>query len=54
MGMEHGNTFYISGEKIEQFAIQTDFSNIHGVNRLRDILRALDIVYNVFVPQKDL
>lgn len=39
--------FYITGPKIEQFAMQTDFSNIHGVNRLRDILKKMGISYEL-------
>lgn len=31
--------FIVTGQKIERFAARTDFENIHGVNRLRDIMR---------------
>ncbi len=35
--------FVVRGEKIEKFARRTNFANIHGVNRLRDILRKMGI-----------
>ena len=40
---EEENIFKVSGEKIEKFARRTNFMNIHGVNRLRDILRKMGI-----------
>lgn len=39
-----GETYFIvRGDKIEKFARRTNFANIHGVNRLRDILRKMGI-----------
>lgn len=35
--------FVVRGDKIEKFARRTNFGNIHGVNRLRDILRKMGI-----------
>lgn len=35
--------FHVSGEKIEKFARHTDLSNYASVNRLRDIMKKLDI-----------
>lgn len=35
--------FIVTGSKIEKFAIRTDFANIHGVNRLRDIMAKMGI-----------
>lgn len=35
--------FIVTGEKIEKFAVRTDFENREGVNRLRDILRKMGI-----------
>lgn len=40
---EEDHTFVVRGEKIEKFARRTNFANIHGVNRLRDILRKMGI-----------
>ncbi len=40
---EEENIFEVSGEKIEKFARRTNFMNVHGVNRLRDILRKMGI-----------
>ena len=40
---EEENIFKVSGEKIEKFSRRTNFMNIHGVNRLRDILRNMGI-----------
>jgi GTP-binding protein len=39
--------FVVSGPKIEKFAARTDFDNVHGVNRLRDILRKLGIAHEL-------
>ncbi len=36
-------SFLVTGPKIEKFAIRTDFSNYQAVERLRDIMRKLDI-----------
>ena len=44
---EEENIFKISGEKIEKFARRTNFMNIHGVNRLRDILRKMGIEHEL-------
>lgn len=35
--------FVVRGDKIEKFARRTNFANVHGVNRLRDILRKMGI-----------
>ena len=40
---EEEHIFMVRGEKIEKFARRTNFANIHGVNRLRDILRKMGI-----------
>lgn len=45
---EDGNElFLVRGEKIEKFARRTNFANIHGVNRLRDILRKMGIEHEL-------
>ena len=44
---EEENIFEVSGEKIEKFARRTNFMNIHGVNRLRDILRKMGIEHEL-------
>ena len=37
----------LNGEKIEKFARRTNFMNVHGVNRLRDILRKMGIEHEL-------
>lgn len=44
---EEENIFEVHGEKIEKFARRTNFMNIHGVNRLRDILRKMGIEHEL-------
>jgi len=39
--------FIVHGAKIEKFANRTDFSNIHGVNRLRDIMKKMGIIHEL-------
>jgi len=36
--------YVITGEKIEKFAAKTDFSNPHGVRRLKDIMKKMGII----------
>ena len=39
-----GDTYVVSGKKIERFAMRTDFSSSQGVERLRDIMRKMGIM----------
>ncbi len=39
--------FVVSGQKIERFAVRTDFDNEEGVERLRDIMRKLGIMHEL-------
>jgi GTP-binding protein len=39
--------FTVTGQKIEQFARRTDFSNEEGVQRLRDIMRRMGILHEL-------
>lgn len=41
------NEFRISGVKIEKFARRTDFGNIHGTERLRDIMHKMGIMHEL-------
>lgn len=41
------NFFVITGPKIERFASRTDFSNVHSVNRLRDIMKKIGITHEL-------
>lgn len=41
------DTFLVTGAKIEKFARRTDFTNPHSVNRLRHILRKMNISYEL-------
>ena len=44
---KRGEIYVVSGHKIEKFAARTDFGNIHGVNRLRDIMRKMGIAHEL-------
>ena len=44
---EEENVFEVYGEKIEKFARRTNFMNVHGVNRLRDILQKMGIEHEL-------
>jgi len=44
---KEGEIYVVTGLKIEKFAARTDFENIHGVNRLRDIMRKLGIIHEL-------
>lgn len=39
--------FTVTGQKIERFAVRTDFENEEGVNRLRDIMRKEGIMHEL-------
>lgn len=39
--------FVVTGQKIERFAMRTDFENEEGVDRLRDIMRKLGIMHEL-------
>ncbi len=39
--------FIVTGRKIERFAIRTDFSSRHAVDRLRDIMRKMGIMHEL-------
>lgn len=39
--------FIVTGRKIERFAHRTDFSNTHGVMRLRDIMKKMGIMHGL-------
>jgi GTPase len=41
------HAYVVLGDKIEKFAARTDFSNPHGVERLRDIMRKMGITYEL-------
>ena len=41
--LEEEGVYIVKGRKIEKFARRTNFNNIHGVNRLRDIMRKMGI-----------
>lgn len=42
-----GNTYKISGEKIERFALRTDFSDYHSMQRFRDILKKTGVAHEL-------
>ncbi|MDR1969950.1 MAG: GTPase ObgE, partial [Candidatus Nomurabacteria bacterium] len=44
---KQGKIYVITGSKIEKFARRTDFSNPHGINRLRDIMRKTGIMHEL-------
>ena len=39
--------FLIKGRKIEKFAARTDFDSEHGIQRLRDIMKKMGIMYKL-------
>lgn len=39
--------FKITGKKIERFAQRTDFSDFHGIQRLRDIMKKMGIIHEL-------
>jgi GTP-binding protein len=42
-----GGVFYVTGQKVEQFAKRTDFDNEQGLQRLRDIMRRQGIMHQL-------
>ena len=44
---EEEGVYEVFGDKIEKFARRTNFMNVHGVNRLRDILRKMGIEHEL-------
>jgi GTP-binding protein len=44
---EETGRFVVRGEKIEKFARRTNFDNIEGVNRLRDIMKKMGITHEL-------
>jgi GTPase len=42
-----GKRFVVTGEKIEHFAVRTDFDNDHAVQRLRDIMKKMGILHEL-------
>lgn len=42
-----GDTFLVTGRKIEKFAARTDFDNEQGLQRLRDIMRKMGIMHEL-------
>jgi GTP-binding protein len=42
-----GDEFIVKGEKIEKFALRTNFDNYEGVNRLRDIMKKLGVTHEL-------
>ena len=48
--IQNKNEYVVTGKKIESFARRTDFSDYHGIQRLRDILKKMGII-NALVKQ---
>ncbi len=44
---QKGNTYLVTGERIERFAGRTDFDNPDSVQRLRDIMRKVGIMHEL-------
>ncbi len=44
---ERGQFYLVTGEKIERFALRTNFDNYDGVNRLRDIMKKMGISHEL-------
>jgi GTP-binding protein len=45
--VKDGDRFIVTGQKIEQFARRTDFTNEQAVQRLRDIMRRQGILHEL-------
>lgn len=45
--VKHDDIFVVTGQRIEQFARRTDFTNEEGVQRLRDIMRRQGILHEL-------
>jgi GTP-binding protein len=41
------DAYKVTGQRIERFAVRTDFDNPHGVERLRDIMRKTGIMHEL-------
>lgn len=47
--VEHdGETYVVRGEKIERFAVRTNFDQFQSVNRLRDIMHKMGITHELY------
>jgi GTP-binding protein len=44
---KQGDTFVVTGHRIEKFAARTDFANEQGVRRLRDIMKKMGIMHEL-------
>lgn len=44
---KENNVYEVKGDKIEKFARRTNFMSVHGVNRLRDIMRKMGIEHEL-------
>ena len=44
---EERNIYVVTGQKIEKFGRRTNFSSVHGVNRLRDIMHKMGISHEL-------
>ncbi len=44
---EENDVYVVTGDKIEKFARRTNFMSVHGVNRLRDIMRKMGIEHEL-------
>jgi GTP-binding protein len=42
-----GDGYVVTGDKIEKFARRTDATNVHALNRLRDIMRKMGITHEL-------
>ncbi|MDB5164904.1 MAG: Obg family GTPase CgtA [Candidatus Saccharibacteria bacterium] len=45
--IKEGDTFLVSGQRVETFAKRTDFENEQGIQRLRDIMRRQGILHEL-------
>ena len=46
--IKNEDKFVVTGQRIEQFARRTDLVNPHSVNRLRDIMKKMGIIHELF------
>lgn len=48
-----GDRFVVTGSKIERFALRTDYTNPHSVNRLRDIMKKMGVTHELLRQQAE-
>lgn len=45
--VRQGEAYIVTGNKIERFALRTDYTNPHSLNRLRDIMKKMGVTHEL-------